>query len=472
MTNNDIHDDYINHNDKNNNRYLTPLLISCLFLLIQQCLVALSTYFIAQLADDIANQISFIPSLIGFILSLLVVYVPAYFAAVFLEKAKLLAFVDYIKQFSANFYQQTPLYHQKNLKDERLSFVRQESRMVISQTLDYLFDSLALIANIGFNILVLSLVIDDKMIVPYMVGLLLASAFVFYRKPLISKYAKLAQKSHIQSLNITGKIWDNIVIGNDYNYSLFAKQLQHKLQKERFWHIKNTSINQLTSMIGMVFFMLPVLAFMVYLLINNRHDLSLLLVIVATLPRQLQLLQMGQTLIFYQTNFAAIKTKYLGLKNALIVPIVNYHHRICYNKIYANGQAIHQGYFNHLPICGRITITGDNGTGKSTLLTHLKQQIGKWAYYLPTQHELMFDYHGQYSTGQLLWRQLQTIAYDINNNRLANNRAIHVLLLDEWDANLDFMHTQQLDELLDELAMTLLVIEVRHGKVGDYCNQC
>lgn len=57
------------------------------------------------------------------------------------------------------------------------------------------------------------------------------------------------------------------------------------------------------------------------------------------------------------------------------------------------------------------------------------------------------------STGQKLSSQLMQIS---------NISDVDVIILDEWDANLDGINKSHLDELINELARQRLVIEVRH----------
>lgn len=46
---------------------------------------------------------------------------------------------------------------------------------------------------------------------------------------------------------------------------------------------------------------------------------------------------------------------------------------------------------------------------------------------------------------------------------IRNNKSdVDVIILDEWDANLDNINKNYLDELINELAMEKLVVEVRH----------
>ena len=78
---------------------------------------------------------------------------------------------------------------------------------------------------------------------------------------------------------------------------------------------------------------------------------------------------------------------------------------------------------------GRITLRGENGAGKSTLLMLVKNALNDRAFFLPTQNQLSFTSEAnKYSTGESLRNRLLEILERVN---------VDVLLLDEWDANLD-----------------------------------
>ena len=83
-----------------------------------------------------------------------------------------------------------------------------------------------------------------------------------------------------------------------------------------------------------------------------------------------------------------------------------------------------------------------------------KNIIIKQGFYLPVSHDLFFHQNHKKSTGQKLSSQLM----QINNNK----SDVDVIILDEWDANLDGINKSHLDELINELARQRLVIEVRH----------
>jgi len=104
---------------------------------------------------------------------------------------------------------------------------------------------------------------------------------------------------------------------------------------------------------------------------------------------------------------------------------------------------------------GRITITGQNGSGKSSLLLNLKNKFGLSALYLPAQHQLfLYDSQVNLSSGELTLAAFQHL----------KNVDCKILLLDEWDANLSIENLSLLDKAIDEISLKRIVVEIRHSK--------
>lgn len=247
-------------------KIITPSLYLCfIYLLIQQMIVGLSTYFIANLAIDIAKNDDFLLNLSGFVLSLIIVYVPAYFATIYLEKSKFNLLNNYVQKFTTTFFGKTVLLNNKELKDQSTVFVSQESKSVIDDMLDFAFDGVALILNLLINILVLGFFLDYDLLVAYAVGFLLVEFFIFYHKNQISKMSKISQKSRIYFIAILNKIWDNVIIFNQYNVGIFNRIYKKNFNRSKKYHIHSQSFNQLISSFGMILFMIPVLGLIVYL---------------------------------------------------------------------------------------------------------------------------------------------------------------------------------------------------------------
>lgn len=432
----------------------SSLCISFAFLMGQQLIIGLSTYFIANLAIDIAQNDNFLINLGGFVLSLIIVYIPAYFATIYLEKSKFDLLNNYVQKFIMNFFSKTALLNNKELKDQSTVFISQEGKSVIDDMLDFAFDGVALILNLLINILILGFFLDYKLLAAYIVGFLLVEFFIFYYQNKISKMSKISQKSRIYFIAILNKIWDNVIIFNKYNIGIFNHIYKNNFNRSKKYHIYSQSLNQLISSFGMILFMIPVLSLIVYLFIKHQNDYVFLSLLVATLPRQIQLLQMGQALVFHQTNFSSIKARFIGLQNSLNVPDIDILSRIKFKEIFVNNMPLSSFDLNNLPKNGRMTIRGRNGVGKSSFLLYLKTLLSNGAFYLPVNHDLFFHQNNKKSTGQKLFAHLM----EIRNNK----SDVDVIILDEWDANLDDVNRNYLDELINELAKEKLVVEVRH----------
>lgn len=215
-------------------KIITPSLCLCfIFLLIQQMIVGLSTYFIANLAIDIAKNDDFLLNLAGFVLSLIIVYIPAYFATIYLEKSKFDLLNNYVQKFTTTFFGKTVLLNNKELKDQSTVFVSQESKSVIDDMLDFAFDGVALILNLLINILILGFFLDYDLLVAYAVGFLLVEFFIFYHKNQISKMSKISQKSRIYFISILNKIWDNVIIFNQYNMGIFNRIYKNNFNRSK-----------------------------------------------------------------------------------------------------------------------------------------------------------------------------------------------------------------------------------------------
>ncbi len=84
----------------------------------------------------------------------------------------------------------------------------------------------------------------------------------------------------------------------------------------------------------------------------------------------------------------------------------------------------------------------------------VKDLLSDRAFFLPTHNQLSFLAETQkQSTGESLKHRLLEIIDKVDTD---------VLLLDEWDANLDKENQERLSTLIDELATKKCVIEVRH----------
>ena len=93
---------------------------------------------------------------------------------------------------------------------------------------------------------------------------------------------------------------------------------------------------------------------------------------------------------------------------------------------------------------------GANGAGKSSFLKAIKE-MAEDALLLNPETSFL-DADSSLSTGQRRVKEIEN----------ALSMAPTLLMLDEWDANLDGDNCRKIDQLLDEASRKMVVIEVRH----------
>ena len=432
------------------------LRIALVFLLIQQIIVASSTYFIARLAQSLTEDTISILYMVLFALSLVAVYVPAYFCVTNTERAKYDAHKLYNDSFHNVFLGKTYLLSSDDLQSTATTTLAQESNYTLETVIDSIFDISALVLNVLFNVLVIAWFLDGTLLLGYAVGIIFASTFVHFRRHALKSATKTDQQSR---LNLAAKLfdsWDNVVIFNKHNYTLYKNIVQKSFATAKNNSVKSTSIQHINSSLGMIILMLPVFVVTAFIFNKNWHDAATMAVLIATLPRQIQLLQMCYALIGYHTSIGVIKTMLDGILEVLQPATVDLDTYIQANQIRVKqtGKIFDS---TQLPKQGRVTLVGNNGVGKSCMLLKLKDHYQEQAYYLPAKHNLYFNYKTDKahrgSTGQQLIKQIQEIREDDQSR---------IVMLDEWDAHLDKDNTQIIDQYLDDLAETRLVMDVRH----------
>ena len=430
--------------------------MALLFLLIQQIIVASSTFFIARLAQSLTEDTISILYIVLFALSLVAVYVPAYFCVTNTERAKYDAHKLYNDNFHTVFLGKTYLLSSDELQSTATTTLAQESNYTLETVIDSIFDISALVLNVLFNVLVIAWFLDGTLLLGYAVGIIFASMFVHFRRHALKTAAKTDQQSR---LNLTAKLfdsWDNVVIFNKHNYMLYNNIVQKSFATAKNNSVKSTSIQHINSSLGMIILMLPVFVVTAFIFNKNWQDAATMAVLIATLPRQIQLLQMCYALIGYHTSIGVIKTMLDGILEVLQPTTVDLDTYIQANQIRVKqtGKIFDS---TQLPKQGRVTLIGSNGVGKSCMLLKLKDHYQEQAYYLPAKHNLYFNYKTDKahrgSTGQQLIKQIQELREDDQST---------IVMLDEWDAHLDRENTQIIDQYLDELAQTRLVMDVRH----------
>lgn len=278
------------------------------------------------------------------------------------------------------------------------------------------------------------------------------------------------KRSQLDATMQTG--WDNIISGNSYNLRNWLRIFNSSLEQA-----KTTSIALLIKLrsseaISRLIISIPVLTNIVWMVQGNINDSALISQLAMSLPLQMALLPRICGLSSYISVWSKISTELKLFEEALDAPqrMMNRDY-VPQNRIQwkdlsftRNNEKLNvptlevlRDLLDKMP-SGRITLQGPIGSGKSTSVSLLKQQMGDKATYLPAHSKLIFDktYQHDLSTGQKMRAQLlELIEFleDINS---------HTIILDEWSANLDAKTVAELSEFIDKHAAKLKFIEIGH----------
>jgi ABC-type bacteriocin/lantibiotic exporter with double-glycine peptidase domain len=434
--------------------------ICFVLLFIQQLMVASSTIFIAELAKSIASGYISWVSFYCFIASLTMVYFPASLARVYLEKARYQAQHNYNQLFINS--HKDKIHLSQHDESEKMPFIISEGPLTINYSLFFFFDTFSVTLNVLVSLLALSYIIYPPLLFIYGIGFTLLCLFIYFTRSIIKFSSQEAQLSRAENQTQLLKSWNNITINNKYNFSIWYKKYEEVFKNLVGKNVSNEVYKQIISTSGMFLSLLPLLIALTFLLYTNGNDLAFQAMLVATLPRQIQMIQNLELIIQHFSAWTEIKERLKGLVNILDVNIEKPEERIQWDKIqFSNSsnfleissfEELRQILQSSFPT--RLTIRGENGSGKSTLLKCLKERLG--GYYLPASGSLSFNANNvkSASTGQHMLAAIKEI------NSIEHQEKL--LLFDEWDANLDQMNREKISQEIDALALKINIIEVIH----------
>lgn len=439
--------------------------LALVWLIIQQLIVASSTAWIARLSYAVTSQQPFWIDLTLFVTSLVVVYIPAIISIAYLDKAKFISLHNYINSFLSIFKNKVTLWGSQNLRENKTAFLSSESYLVLNDSMGFLYDWGATSLNVLFNILIFGYVVDRSFLAAYVISIILMMALIYFFKGHLHASARNAQEKRISLTQGLLLGWDNIIISNKYNLNFWQEIVDRRFREALNKSLFSVKLTQIVAASTMILAMAPVIGLMIYLFSTHITNLPYLAMLVATLPRQIQILQHLHIVVSYTASWNVQKARLQGLSNAVLIDEneLNPEKRINWNQLLLVVNSQEKSVDNFHTILkeiqtnpkSRLTLRGSNGSGKSTLLYMIKQHYGDDAFYLPAHSNLVFQGEGfsEKSTGQKTSSALQEIICNVKTP---------LILLDEWDANLDRLNISTLGELIDQLAATSCVLEVRH----------
>ena len=433
------------------------------FLIIQQLIVASSSIWITKLILSISNEQPALVWLWLYLASLVLPYIPGALALIHVCNCQARSCVSYVQSFSEIYPGRIGSWSDNNDRNTNSAILSGEACPTINGYIEYLYHLLSSALNVFLNLLVLAVLIDLSLLITYAIGITLSSFILYFQKKVRIKLALKAQKSRIQWTSLILKAWDNVLLNNTYNLNKWISRVFIKGKSLIERAISLEKFNQSIGILMAFALVLPSLALISFYAIQHINNIAALAMLTVVLPRLFQILTYSYELLFLASDFPMQKAKMNTVLSILDLPKhdenkVNFLGRIQWEGIHAKMQRDEKiqvkELLQNIPSRGRITLQGDNGTGKTSFLLMMKVKYKDQAFYLPSKHDLIFNINkNQLSTGQMTFSILK---------ELNRNVKTPIILLDEWDANLDSKNRGEISSLIDDLSSSCCVVEVLH----------
>lgn len=449
--------------------------LTCMGILtFQQILEASSTIWLVKLMETITAGGNFLTYMLLYLLSIALPYIPGCIALIVKTHWKQEAQRHFINAFVSSNRNNIGEWNNKAVKEEKLSILTSEGPAALQSLIDYVWDLSSYVLSVLFNILALAIVVEPLFAIAYVVSVLCVIAIMKWQR---RTQRQLTQKALTARVDLSQQLlaaWDNVLLGNGYNFRLWDEKTTQRLKRCLQKNIDLERFDQILAIFVALITSIPSLSVVVYSAIQNANDPVKLSAYVVILPLLFQILSYTYQTLSLAFRWGMHRSKLIAIYRSIQSSKDSHstlEKKVKWKKIHANLQAntlddehvslayprpieSHTDLLNLSQHRGRITLRGENGCGKSTALILIKNALANKAFLLPTHNQLTFTSEtNKYSTGESLRKRLQEIIDKVD---------VDVLLLDEWDANLDKENQEILSALIDHLAEKKCVIEVRH----------
>lgn len=425
-------------------------------ILVQQALIGLSTWFIGSAGAAVSSDPGSVPRhIVCFFTAVVGAYLSGASALWTANRLANSSWDGYCKSLFEKLSGRLELSSEKN-KAAANSWLCGEALSTLDHASTSFVDMLAVYLNISFTITVFFSLLGP--VITASIGAALAASVLILsvaHRP-IGRLAGDIQDAKLEALVAIGRVWDHLFFGSP----LTAGTARGKAGERAARFFER---NERYKLVEQVISCLPVLLSIPLLVWAISYETGrgavALGALVAVLPRSLQLFANIHTANAFAGQFILMKCKLANLESfpeRLERQDLDAQVRRDEISIVARDperELTVQELIDGLPTArGRYLISGRNGSGKSSLLRALKARSADAVLLGPNillEHD---DAAG--STGE---RQLRAIDALIA-------QGVRVLMLDEWDANLDGANMETLDRRLEAHAKGALIVEIRHRR--------
>ncbi|MFK7701371.1 hypothetical protein [Pseudomonas caspiana] len=426
---------------------------------VQQLVLAASTWSIALAGSsvsvgDLAK--GKIEILIFFFLAL-VAYLVSSIGEIFSVKAQNQIWNSYVFKSVEVFCSDIGLSSEKNRRSIN-QWLSSEALSTIQAAVPFYINILSMVLNVVLTLGVFFFSLGVWIGSAVGVSLIVSLVLVYVSKSKINSLASEVQSSKISALLDI----DGLIVNGMFGTTLMGASEGGKFSsKAKSFYGFAERYNKLEQMVACapIVISVTIVTASIYFFGSSSHvELG---VLVALLPRSLQLFGSVHSLSLYLSHFILMRQKIRNLlsfvssldkqdlsrqlsREKISIQDVNSQKKYSINELMdlVSSESVQPA---------RLLVSGDNGSGKSSLLKILKGLYKESI--LVTPGARFCGEFNEVSTGQAQIAELKLLLNSIQK----------IILLDEWDANLDVTNRRNINSVISKISLENLVVEVRHS---------
>jgi hypothetical protein len=428
-------------------------------IVLHQAIVAVSTYFLTRLIVSFEAGQSYRHWLYLYLIFMAIPYLPGCLSLFFMQRWINSAHRALVELFACGLRGKASSFRDSALKERVGAAMAGNALPAVRDYIAFIHDLTGFTLNSALSMFFIGILLPGNLLVGYAISLLLCILIILATRGILARASADYESSFIHYSSILGAAWENLTLGNRHNERLWQER---RAESGASFYGRATAlqgIRQGGNVILATASLLPTIALIVLVSRNDLGNANMLAAVIVSLTRIFLILNSLSALVYKALDFSSVHSRLaviMAAAGSLRVPKEN--DRMP-GEIQINGTKV---VCVNDAICmikemsrGRLTITGGNGSGKSTMLLALKDQFMTEGFLLPAYHHRLVwrSDLANLSSGQRARSSIMELL-ELND--------VRVIFLDEWDANLDVDNTKFIDALLERSAQDKVIVEVRH----------
>lgn len=428
---------------------------------VHQSIVASSAYFLTLVIARFHSKLDYSGALCLYLASMVLPYLPGCLSLFVMQRWINRAHEALISVVSDNLCGRTEIFRDAGLAEKVGAALSSNAMPVLRDCVSFVHDLTTFTLNSALSMLVIGLLLPGEIALGFVASTVLCTMLIVLIRLGVASASVGYERRYMAYAAVLGRAWDNLTLGNVHNEKLWRARRRAAADEfyrdaERLQAVKQAgnAVLAAAALLPTVYVVLEVTTGKV------QADPGIVAAIVVSLSRIFLILNSLSAVVYKALDFSSVHARLLVLLDATkAIFDSDQTPEELKGGVQINGKTVGRiaeaSQMIGVARSGRITITGPNGSGKSTVLLALKRRFGEKSFFLPANHNRL-DWQGDLASLSSGERTKASISEAV---QLAE---VDMLLLDEWDANLDVSNRHAVDTLLEASSLNKVIVEVRH----------